>query len=67
MAQYFHIFSIIPAYLPTQIRMLTVAAKMLQDETEQKAEEREVALAERVPPLNMSGLSLQELMVTISS
>ncbi|XP_047452901.1 troponin I, slow skeletal muscle-like isoform X2 [Mugil cephalus] len=34
---------------------------MLQEETEQKIKEREAALAERVPPLNMSGLSLKEL------
>ncbi|XP_077939590.1 troponin I, slow skeletal muscle [Gasterosteus aculeatus] len=34
---------------------------MLQEETEQKAKERETFLKERVPPLNLSGLSLQEL------
>lgn len=46
-----------------QIRLLTVAAQMLQEETEQKIKEREATLAERVPPLSMSGLSLQELLV----
>ncbi|KAM3608931.1 uncharacterized protein V6R79_007114 [Siganus canaliculatus] len=35
---------------------------MLQDEKEQKLQERETALGERLPPLNMSGLSLQELL-----
>ncbi|KAI9519757.1 hypothetical protein NQZ68_025896 [Dissostichus eleginoides] len=47
--------------LGLKIRLLTVAAQMLQDETEQKVKEKEAALAERVPPLSMSGLSLQEL------
>lgn len=36
---------------------------MLQKETEQKMKEREAALAEIVPPLNLCGLSLQELQV----
>uniref|UniRef100_UPI0037E80825 troponin I, slow skeletal muscle-like n=1 Tax=Semicossyphus pulcher TaxID=241346 RepID=UPI0037E80825 len=35
---------------------------MLQDETEQKIQDRETALTDRVPPLNMSGLSMQELL-----
>ncbi|KAM9352437.1 troponin I, slow skeletal muscle-like isoform 1-T2 [Symphorus nematophorus] len=35
---------------------------MLQEETEQKKQERETALAERIPPLNLPGLSLQELL-----
>uniref|UniRef100_A0AAQ5XYD9 Troponin I4b, tandem duplicate 2 n=3 Tax=Pomacentridae TaxID=30863 RepID=A0AAQ5XYD9_AMPOC len=47
--------------LGLKIRLLAVAAQMLQEENEQKLKEREVALAERVPPLNLSGLSLQEL------
>ncbi|XP_040895009.1 troponin I, slow skeletal muscle-like [Toxotes jaculatrix] len=47
--------------LGLKIRLLAVAAQMLQEEAEQKIKEREVALAERVPPLNLSGLSLQEL------
>ncbi|KAM6961032.1 troponin I, slow skeletal muscle-like [Aplochiton taeniatus] len=34
---------------------------MLQVETEQKVQDRENTLAERVPPLNLSGLSVQEL------
>ncbi|KAM8751201.1 uncharacterized protein AB9X84_012854 [Acanthopagrus schlegelii] len=45
-----------------QIRLLAVAAQMLQEEKEQKLKEREATLAERVPPLSMSGLSLQELL-----
>uniref|UniRef100_A0A3B4XSL0 Troponin I4b, tandem duplicate 2 n=1 Tax=Seriola lalandi dorsalis TaxID=1841481 RepID=A0A3B4XSL0_SERLL len=40
---------------------LRFAAQMLQEDTQQKIKEREDALAERVPPLNLSGLSLQEL------
>ncbi|XP_028441516.1 troponin I, slow skeletal muscle [Perca flavescens] len=47
--------------LGLKIRLLAVAAQMLQEEKEQKMKEREAALAERVPPLNLSGLSLQEL------
>ncbi|KAM6937896.1 uncharacterized protein FYW49_000147 [Xenentodon cancila] len=34
---------------------------MLQEEKKQKMKEREDALTERLPPLNLSGLSLQEL------
>ncbi|CAK6950864.1 troponin I%2C slow skeletal muscle-like [Scomber scombrus] len=47
--------------LGLKIRMLTVAAQMLDEEKDQKTNEREVALQDRVPPLNLSGLSLQEL------
>lgn len=36
---------------------------MLEQETEEKIKDRETALSERVPPLNLSGLSLQELQV----
>ncbi|KAE8296097.1 Troponin I, slow skeletal muscle Troponin I, slow-twitch isoform [Larimichthys crocea] len=35
---------------------------MLQEETERKMQEREAVLAERVPPLKLSGLSLQEML-----
>ncbi|XP_029137959.1 troponin I, slow skeletal muscle-like [Labrus bergylta] len=35
---------------------------MLQEEKEQKIQEREAALADRVPLLSMSGLSVQELL-----
>ncbi|XP_062246841.1 troponin I, slow skeletal muscle-like [Platichthys flesus] len=34
---------------------------MLQEETEQRMRERETVLAEKLPPLNMDGLSLQDL------
>ncbi|XP_041746721.1 troponin I, slow skeletal muscle isoform X2 [Coregonus clupeaformis] len=44
------------------IRLLTVAGQMLEVETEEKKREREEALAERVPPLKLSGLSVDELM-----
>ncbi|XP_038561619.1 troponin I, slow skeletal muscle-like isoform X2 [Micropterus salmoides] len=49
--------------LGLKIRLLAVAAQMLQKETEQKMKEREAALAEIVPPLNLCGLSLQELQI----
>ncbi len=42
---------------------MAVAAQMWEQEKERKVHEREAALAERVPPLNLSGLSLQELLV----
>ncbi|XP_034541796.1 troponin I, slow skeletal muscle-like [Notolabrus celidotus] len=48
--------------LGLKIRLLTVAAQMLQEEKEHKMQERETALSDRVPPLNMSGLSMQDLM-----
>ncbi|XP_046889717.1 troponin I, slow skeletal muscle-like [Hypomesus transpacificus] len=47
--------------LGLKIRLLTVAAQMLQTEKEDKKKEREDALADRVPPLKLSGLSVQEL------
>ncbi|XP_019934650.1 troponin I, slow skeletal muscle-like [Paralichthys olivaceus] len=34
---------------------------MLQEETEQRMREREAALAEKLPPLNLAGLSLEDL------
>ncbi|XP_060932910.1 troponin I, slow skeletal muscle-like [Limanda limanda] len=34
---------------------------MLQEEKEQRIRERETVLAEKLPPLNMAGLSLQDL------
>ncbi|XP_027128834.1 troponin I, slow skeletal muscle [Larimichthys crocea] len=48
--------------LGLKIRLLAVAAEMLQEETERKMQEREAVLAERVPPLKLSGLSLQEML-----
>ncbi|XP_078804674.1 troponin I, slow skeletal muscle [Oryzias latipes] len=47
--------------LGLKIRLLAVATQMLQDEKEQKMRERELTLRERLPPLNLSGLSLQQL------
>ncbi|CAB1322722.1 unnamed protein product, partial [Coregonus sp. 'balchen'] len=43
------------------IRLLTVAGQMLEVEVEEKKRERDEALAERVPPLKLSGLSVEEL------
>uniref|UniRef100_A0A8C2WEK4 Troponin I, skeletal, slow c n=1 Tax=Cyclopterus lumpus TaxID=8103 RepID=A0A8C2WEK4_CYCLU len=48
--------------LGLKIRLLTVASQMLQEEREQKKKEREDCLEERLPPLNLSGLSLQDLL-----
>ncbi|XP_034443804.1 troponin I, slow skeletal muscle-like [Hippoglossus hippoglossus] len=47
--------------LGLKIRLLTVAAQMLQEQTEQRMREKEAVLAEKLPPLNMAGLSLQDL------
>ncbi|KAI1883476.1 hypothetical protein AGOR_G00231840 [Albula goreensis] len=47
--------------LGLKIRMLKKAAAMLETEKEEKRIERETTLIERVPPLQLSGLSLQEL------
>ncbi|MCJ8734339.1 hypothetical protein PDJAM_G00234070 [Pangasius djambal] len=41
--------------------MLTTAQEMLIVEKEEKKKEKEVTLSERVPPLKLSGLSVQEL------
>lgn len=40
-----------------------MAAMMLEKDKEEKKKEREAALNERVPPLQMSGLSVQDLQV----
>ncbi|KAK6317838.1 troponin I, cardiac muscle [Coregonus clupeaformis] len=47
--------------LGLKIRLLTVAGQMLEVEVEEKKRERDEALAERVPPLKLSGLSVEEL------
>ncbi|KAJ8382844.1 hypothetical protein SKAU_G00036220 [Synaphobranchus kaupii] len=44
-----------------QIRLLKKAATMLDTEKEEKRVERENTLNERVPPLQLSGLSVQQL------
>ncbi|TSK28063.1 Troponin I, cardiac muscle [Bagarius yarrelli] len=43
------------------MKMLNVAQELLLVEKEEKNKERELALSERVPPLQLSGLSVQEL------
>lgn len=43
--------------------MLKMAAVMLEKDKEEKKQEREATLSERVPPLQLSGLSLQDLQV----
>lgn len=45
--------------------MLNTAQEMLKVEKEERKKEREVTLSERVPPLKLSGLSVQELQVTL--
>uniref|UniRef100_A0AAZ3RK72 Uncharacterized protein n=1 Tax=Oncorhynchus tshawytscha TaxID=74940 RepID=A0AAZ3RK72_ONCTS len=47
--------------LGLKIRLLIVAGQMLEVEVEEKKRERDEALAERVPPLKLSGLSVEEL------
>ncbi|KAM9352435.1 troponin I4b, tandem duplicate 2 [Symphorus nematophorus] len=41
--------------------MLKMATVMFEKEKEEKKQERESALSERVPPLQLSGLSMQDL------
>lgn len=43
--------------------MLKMAAVMLEKEKEDKRLEREAALGERVPPLQLCGLSMRDLQV----
>lgn len=43
--------------------MLKMAAMMLEKDKEDKRKEREATLSERVPPLQLSGLSMQDLQV----
>lgn len=43
--------------------MLNMASEMLERDKEEKREEREAALSERLPPLQLSGLSMQDLQV----
>lgn len=45
--------------------MLNTAQEMLKVEKEERKKEREVTLSERVPPLKLSGLSVQELQVML--
>lgn len=47
-----------------QTKMLKKAMSMWEADKQIKKEERERTLAERVPPLQMSGMSLQDLQVT---
>ncbi|XP_037538947.1 troponin I, slow skeletal muscle [Nematolebias whitei] len=47
--------------LGLKIRLLAAATQMLQEEKTQRLKEREATLEERLPPLNLSGFSLQQL------
>ncbi|XP_030622462.1 troponin I, slow skeletal muscle-like [Chanos chanos] len=47
--------------LGLKMRMLYTAQEMLIVEKEEKQKERDLTLSERVPPLQLSGLSVQEL------
>lgn len=50
-----------------QTKLLKKAMTMLENEKQFKKDERERILAERVPDLQISGLSLQELQVHVSN
>uniref|UniRef100_A0A3Q3X2A4 Uncharacterized protein n=1 Tax=Mola mola TaxID=94237 RepID=A0A3Q3X2A4_MOLML len=47
--------------LALKTMMLNMASEMLERDKEEKREEREAALSERLPPLQLSGLSMQDL------
>ncbi|XP_059916443.1 troponin I, cardiac muscle-like [Gadus macrocephalus] len=47
--------------LTLKIKLLKRAGVMLENEKEEKIREREATLKERVPPLQLSGLSVQDL------
>uniref|UniRef100_A0A3Q2YGV6 Troponin I4b, tandem duplicate 2 n=2 Tax=Hippocampus comes TaxID=109280 RepID=A0A3Q2YGV6_HIPCM len=47
--------------LTLKTKLLKVATVMLEKEKETKRQERETTLSERVPPLQLSGLSVQDL------
>lgn len=47
------------------MKMLYTAQEMLLVEKEEKRKERETTLSERIPPLKLSGLSVQELQVKL--
>ncbi|TRY56140.1 hypothetical protein DNTS_015262 [Danionella cerebrum] len=47
--------------LGLKMRLLATALEMLKVEKQEKEKEREKALSERIPPLALSGLSLQDL------
>ncbi|XP_005728193.1 troponin I, slow skeletal muscle-like isoform X2 [Pundamilia nyererei] len=49
--------------LALKTKLLKTATVMLEDEKEQKKLKRETTLRERVPPLQLSGLSLQDLQI----
>lgn len=46
-----------------QTKLLKVATVMLEKDKEQKKQEREATLSERLPPLKLSGLNVQDLQV----
>lgn len=50
-------------FLLIQTKLLKTASVMLEKEKEDKKLERETTLSERVPPLQLSGLSMQDLQV----
>lgn len=47
--------------------MLKRAGVLLENEKEEKIRERKATLSERVPPLTLSGLSVQDLQVCAGS
>lgn len=59
--------AIILIFLCVQSLMVAKAKEELEQEILVKEEEKQRYLAERAPPLNTSGLSLQQLQVSFSS
>uniref|UniRef100_A0A672SE79 Uncharacterized protein n=1 Tax=Sinocyclocheilus grahami TaxID=75366 RepID=A0A672SE79_SINGR len=54
-------FDMTTMHLSLRIRLLNTALEMLKVEKQDKEKEREQVLSERVPPLHLSSLSVQEL------
>lgn len=52
-------------YNTLQTKILKKASTLLAEEKEQKKSDREQTLSERVPPLQLSGLTVQDLQVVI--
>lgn len=54
-----------PHFNALQTKILKKASILLAEEKEQKENEREQMLSERAPPINLSGMSIQDLQVAI--
>jgi len=49
-----------------KMRLLSTAMEMLMVEKQDKEKERKQVLSERIPPIKLSGLSVQELQVQLN-